>query len=88
MNRKRLHFITLGPPIPIVPVSHFTPLPLDQNQLAEVWKVIGPSVEHNMRKNAPLWEIFAAAYLEGLNHGAALMEERLKPKEPTQGELF
>lgn len=67
MNTKRAHFASLGaPPIPMVPCRDFDKLPHDM--LKKAWWMIGPSADRNLSRCA-IWEVIAAAYLEGMNHG-------------------
>lgn len=80
-NRKRHHFMTFGPPIPIVPVGDFSRMKLSEEQWADAWHICGPSAEQNMRRGygrrgLELWQVIASAYLEGLQHGAALAREQ------------
>lgn len=76
---KTHHFIALGPAIPLVPVTHFDRMRLTPQQWMDVWSICGPSVERNMalpiRQRLELWQIIAAAYLEGLHHGAGARAE-------------
>ena len=70
----RLHFARFGPAINIVPVTYFSRMSLTDQQWADAWKLVGPSAEKNMTgttKRGPLelWQVIAAAYLEGLHHG-------------------
>ena len=46
--------------------SQFSSLP---PALHDVWTITGPSAERNLR-TLPLWAVVAAAYMEGVNHGA------------------
>jgi hypothetical protein len=74
MNTDR--FVPLGPvAVPIVPITHFRKLHFDPKELEGIWRICGPSVEHNIRRH-PLWLVICMAYLEGLDHGASL--ERMK----------
>lgn len=76
---KQQHFITFGPAIPVVPVKQFTKFStvgIDKEMFQRAWEIIGPSVEHNMRRQSEMWQIITAAYLEGLSHGAAIERER------------
>lgn len=59
--------VELGPPIPLVPITHFDKMRLTDEQLSSMWRIVGPSVERNMR--LPLWQIICCAYIEGLMHG-------------------
>ncbi len=75
MSRPRKqHFIAFGPEVPVVPIKDFSKMGLTGDEWADVWSIIGPSVERNMsgRRAMPLWMVIAAAYLEGLHHGSAL----------------
>ena len=66
-NTKRLHFASMGaPPIPVVPCKDFDRLP--HLMLKDAWQLIGPSVDRNIEK-IPIWQVIAAAYIEGMNHG-------------------
>ena len=89
-RKSGVHFATLGPPIPIVPVGDFSRMPYDV--IEKAWQIVGPSVARNMnsaRSVAPLWQIFAACYAEGVNHGAGIVREKVEaerdwtpPSEP------
>lgn len=79
-NYKKPNFIHFGPSIPIVPVGDFSKFNLPKGSLEDAWQIVGPSAEKNMRKNfrgqcLELWEVIAAAYLEGLHHGSSLQKE-------------
>jgi hypothetical protein len=65
----RLNFVQLGPAIPVVPIGDFTRMGLSEQQWADAWRLCGPAAEKNL-KNLELWQVIAAAYLEGLQHGA------------------
>lgn len=73
---KSRHVISFGPPIPLVPIRDFSRQRLTREQWEDLWSICGPSVERNMAGRAgrrlELWQIIAAAYLEGLHHGSAL----------------
>ena len=78
--------VGFGPPIPNIPYGDFTPLPFNELQLAQAWRVIGPSVDVNIRRNTPLWQVIVAAYLEGLGHGASIATPaRLSSPNQSQG---
>lgn len=69
--------MTFGPPIPVVPIRDFSALP--SGALDAAWRIVGPSAQRNMSRDAhgrccELWQVIAAAYLEGLNHGAAMKD--------------
>lgn len=90
MRSKQPHFMRFGPPIPIVPITHFSKQRLTRDQWADAWSLCGPSVERNMRGgfNRPpleLWKVIASAYLEGLHHGSQLMQELVTrdPQKPS-----
>ncbi len=74
----RSHYVNLGPPVPIVPVSHFSKMAREVIDAA--WQLVGPSVQINLTAvRAPaLWEIFAACYAEGVEHGMSAMREKLE----------
>jgi hypothetical protein len=86
MKRPKPHFMHFGPAIPIVPVGDFSVMPFSDEQWEMLWSVCGPSVELNMRgrrgrrgRKLELWQVIAAAYLEGLAHGAGIgVEAALK----------
>ena len=42
--------------------------------LEELWGIIGPSVELNLRQ-LPLWKVITMAYFEGCVHGSQMMED-------------
>lgn len=77
---KKANFVRFGPEIPIVPVSDFDKIGLTDEQWANLWHVCGPSVERNMHggmrhKSLELWQVIAAAYMEGLLHGHGIAQE-------------
>lgn len=75
-NKKpKKHFIAFGPDIPVVPITHFARHKFTEEQIADIWKIIGPSVERNLSAK-PLWKVIAFAYIEGLSHGAAIQQEK------------
>ena len=69
---SKLQPVPVGPFIEVPSGNHFSKLPsgIDLNA---VWGIVGPSVERNMRA-LPLWKVIAMAYVEGLQHGAALSQ--------------
>lgn len=80
---QKRHYLALGPAIPIVPIGDFSKRGLSQQQWEQAWSVCGPTVERNMaRGQLPLWQIIAAAYLDGLQIGHALAEEAAKERQP------
>lgn len=84
---KRPYFVTLGPPVPIVPVGDFSRMALTEQQWADAWRLCGPSAAMNMaggwrRRPLELWQVIASAYLEGLGHGAAIEREGVSPSAP------
>lgn len=81
MRTKQPHYMRFGPPMPVVPVGDFSKMGLTEEQWADAWSLCGPSAQMNMKGgfNRPplqIWQVIAAAYLEGLQHGAALERER------------
>lgn len=65
--------VSLGPcPVSMYPITAFSSL--KRSDLETAWQIVGPTIERNI--NAPLWAQFAAAYIEGLNHGAGIERER------------
>ena len=76
VNTPRKHFVTIGPPIEMVPVSHFSKTP--PGVLEGCWQIVGPSVNTNMQRREELWSIFAACYWEGLSHGVAILQQQAK----------
>ena len=65
----RPYFVKFGPPIELVPITHFTKHRLTREQWNNAWRLCGPSAEKNMER-LELWQVIASAYLEGLSHGA------------------
>ena len=64
--------ISIGPcPVETYPVSAYSPL--RRAELETAWQLVGPTIERNIDK--PLWAQFAAAYIEGLNHGSGIERE-------------
>lgn len=90
-NKRIDAHVRIGPlPVPLVPHSDFSGF--KSSDLKEAWQLIGPSVSMNIDK-APIWEVIAAAYLEGLMHGVGAMTTvvddsgatiRLEPEPITQ----
>lgn len=68
------HFVRLGPAIPTVPITDFSRIRLSHAEFAQLWSIIGPSVERNLALNRELWQVIAMAYLEGLLHGRGLAQ--------------
>lgn len=75
---KSVNYIHFGPPIPVVPVKDFSNIGLNKQLLEDVWAIVGPSVGYNMSRGVEMWKVITAAYLEGLNHGMGLEQERMK----------
>lgn len=69
---SKTYAVALGPHVEMPPASHFTRLN-GKVDLHDVWKIVGPSVARNVH-SLPLWKVIAMAYLEGLQHGAAMSE--------------
>jgi len=70
-------FANVGPrPIPIVPIGQFTKVrnKLHHERLEDLWEIIGPSIELNLRQ-LPLWKVITMAYFEGCVHGSQMMED-------------
>lgn len=83
MAKQRLHFVQLGPAIPVVPVTDFTrfkDMGITQQMFEEAWKIVGPSVERNIRIPLEPWELYTACYLEGLAHGSQMATEMAEAK--------
>ena len=73
--RKR--FANIGPkPIPVVPIQKFNRVrnKARHEKLEELWEIIGPSAELNMRK-LPMWKVITMAYFEGCVHGSQMAED-------------
>lgn len=51
----------------IVPAASLRRLP--RTALHDAWSLVGPTAERNLDA-LPLWMVIAAAYLEGIGHGA------------------
>lgn len=69
---RRHYLVSIGgSAIPNVPTKDFSAIP--EKLLAGAWELVGPSVERNIQKH-PLWKVIAAAYIEGVNHGAGAIE--------------
>ena len=75
MNYRKPHFVSFGPPIPVVPIGDFSKIGLTDDQWAAAWQLCGPSAGQNMRR-LELWQVIASAYLEGLHHGSAIQKEK------------
>lgn len=81
MNRLRPHFVSFGPPIPVVPIGDFSKTRLSDDDLASLWWLCGPSAAQNMR-GLEMWKVIAMAYYEGLNHGSGIVAERQTTPQP------
>lgn len=78
--------VSLGPcAVPVVCVKQFSKLQMSRATLKEVWQLIGPSVEMNITR-LPMWEVIAAAYLEGMNHGAGIVQEKVDKEKQMAAE--
>lgn len=77
MTKSRTRYVNLGPAVPLVPVGHFSKLSRETIELA--WQIVGPSVQMNLSavRSPALWQVFAACYAEGLEHGMSAMREKL-----------
>ena len=77
--------VNIGPvSVPGTPVTDFSKIPGSRETWAALWRIVGPSAQRNLARN-PLWVVIAAAYYEGLQHGATLaleMQVRGEPDEP------
>ena len=79
--RKR--FANIGPkPIPTVPIQKFTRVrnKAHHEGLEELWEIIGPSVELNLRQ-LPLWKVITMAYFEGCVHGSQMIEDERREEK-------
>lgn len=76
---KDMH-LTLGPPVPVVPLPHFTRVRFTRQQLEDAWRLCGPTFHRNITRVGAnpmhLWQAVAMTYLEGLHHGAAIAAGR------------
>ena len=81
-KRKHTRFANIGPrPIPVVPIGQFSKANKTQHQmLEELWEIIGPSVELNLRQ-LPLWKVITMAYFEGSIHAVQMMEDERRSEE-------
>lgn len=62
----------IGPvTLEMVPIGNFTKIAAP---LRDAWEITGPSAERNLA-TAPLWAVIAAAYLEGIQHATAALQE-------------
>ena len=76
-KRKHTRFVNMGPrPVPVVPIQQFTRAggKTHNEMLENLWEIIGPSVELNLRK-LPLWKVITMAYFEGSVHAVQMMED-------------
>ena len=81
-KRKHTRFANIGPrPIPVVPIQQFSKANRTQHQMLEdLWEIIGPSVELNLRQ-LPLWKVITMAYFEGCVHGSQMVEDEKRGVE-------
>lgn len=78
---KRPYFLRFGPPMEQVSVKDFTQLQETFGKelyLPDVWRIVGPTVEVNMRGRRPthLWEMYCICYLQGLENASSAIWER------------
>lgn len=65
------HGVILGPCLAgVTPLKDFSRIP-DGVSLDDLWQIVGPSVGRNIGRH-PIWKVIAAAYFEGLSHGASI----------------
>ena len=80
--------VNIGPvSVPGTPVTDFSKIPGSRETWAALWRIVGPSAQRNFARN-PLWVVIAAAYYEGLRHGASLAADSAKPDEPDESETI
>ncbi|MFM0432314.1 hypothetical protein PQQ75_25110 [Paraburkholderia aspalathi] len=80
--------VNIGPvSVPGVPVTEFSKIPGSKEAWDGIWRIVGPSAQRNLARN-PLWVVIAAAYYEGLQHGASLAFDMAKPAEPEESETI
>lgn len=75
---RRRQFLKFGPrKIEQVPISHFQKRGGKEfdEQLKQLWEIIGPSVQLNLDR-LPLWKVICMAYFEGGVHAVQMMEEQ------------
>ncbi|MGI9492971.1 MAG: hypothetical protein ACR2QF_11290, partial [Geminicoccaceae bacterium] len=68
MTKSRTMLVALGPAVPVVPIPDFEKLRLPKSVIENAWQIVGPTVERNMHgfRRLEFWQLFALAYLEGL----------------------
>jgi len=69
---------SLGPSFPVVPVTNFTKGKFPLGTMEAMWDIIGPTVAVNMGKRVALWEIFTICYMQGLENGSSIAEDKQK----------
>lgn len=80
--------VNIGPvSVPGAPITDFSRIPGSRDTWAALWRIVGPSAQRNLARN-PLWVVIAAAYYEGLHHGASLACDMAKPAEPEESETI
>ena len=82
-KRKHPRFVNMGPrPVPVVPIQQFTKVrnKSHHEMLEDLWEIIGPSVELNLRQ-LPLWKVITMAYFEGCVHGSQMVEDEKRGVE-------
>ena len=61
--------VGIGDVVDIVPIKNFTRC--SSAALDAAWQLVGPSAQLNLNR-VPIQRVIAAAYLEGVNHGAGV----------------
>lgn len=82
-ENRRTRFVSLGPKaVPSTSIGEFSKLnrPGSNQMLEDLWEIIGPSVELNLRK-LPLWKVITMAYFEGSVHAIQMIEDENNGKK-------
>ena len=70
--------VGIGPVIPRVPYKDFKKVDFSHDDLFQIWQVIGPTIKVNLDRQLPLWQVLVIAYIQGLENGFGIAEEKGK----------
>lgn len=81
MTKNLTHSITIGPPIPIVPVTHFKRGEYSQEFYDMAWYIVGPTIHANMaRGQTQQHMLYCIAFIEGMRLAASILNDRSLPE--------
>lgn len=83
MSKEKVHRLEIGPPVPVVPYSHFKNQAYGEEFYEMAWYLVGPTIGVNLQKHFYHPHIlFCIAFIEGMNMALHGIEERGKNDNP------